>query len=130
MIIDCVYILWGEELEGVELIVELAHINNDFLYISGGEESQAGWIEGVAILVAVIVVVLVTAFNDYRKEKQFRGLQSKIEHEHQFAVIPEIYRKSLLICASSTINSTPSNSSPHKIYTQSIIICRSSNIVI
>ena len=53
----------------------------------GGEESQAGWIEGVAILVAVIVVVLVTAFNDYRKEKQFRGLQSKIEHEHQFAVI-------------------------------------------
>lgn len=57
------------------------------IYISGGEESEAGWIEGVAILVAVIVVVLVTAFNDYRKEKQFRGLQSKIEHEHQFSVI-------------------------------------------
>ncbi|KAL5013629.1 hypothetical protein ScPMuIL_007899 [Solemya velum] len=55
----------------------------------GGDESEkeAGWIEGVAILVAVIVVVLVTAFNDWRKEKQFRGLQSKIEHEHQFATI-------------------------------------------
>lgn len=50
-------------------------------------ESEAGWIEGVAILVAVIVVVLVTAFNDWRKEKQFRGLQNKIEHEHKFAVI-------------------------------------------
>lgn len=33
------------------------------------------------------MVVLVTAFNDYQKEKQFRGLQSKIEHEHQFSVI-------------------------------------------
>ncbi|XP_078339842.1 plasma membrane calcium-transporting ATPase 2-like isoform X8 [Crassostrea virginica] len=54
----------------------------------GGEsESEAGWIEGVAILGAVVVVVLVTAFNDYQKEKQFRGLQSKIEHEHQFSVI-------------------------------------------
>ncbi|XP_064604968.1 plasma membrane calcium-transporting ATPase 2-like isoform X2 [Liolophura sinensis] len=50
-------------------------------------ESQAGWIEGLAILVAVIVVVLVTAFNDWRKEKQFRGLQNKIEHEHKFATI-------------------------------------------
>lgn len=55
----------------------------------GGDssESEAGWIEGVAILGAVSVVVLVTAFNDYQKEKQFRGLQSKIEHEHQFSVI-------------------------------------------
>ena len=50
-------------------------------------ESEAGWIEGVAILAAVFVVVFVTAFNDWRKEKQFRGLQNKIEQEHQFAVI-------------------------------------------
>jgi Ca2+ transporting ATPase len=50
-------------------------------------ESEAGWIEGVAILGAVIVVVFVTAFNDWRKEKQFRGLQSKIEHEHKFSTI-------------------------------------------
>lgn len=50
-------------------------------------ESKAGWIEGVAILFAVIVVVLVTSFNDWQKERQFRGLQSKIEHEHKFSVI-------------------------------------------
>ena len=50
-------------------------------------ESSAGWIEGVAILFAVIVVVLVTSFNDWQKERQFRGLQSKIEHEHKFAVV-------------------------------------------
>lgn len=50
-------------------------------------ESEAGWIEGAAILVSVIIVVFVTAFNDYTKEKQFRGLQSRIEHEHTFSVI-------------------------------------------
>ncbi|GIY56470.1 plasma membrane calcium-transporting ATPase 3 [Caerostris darwini] len=50
-------------------------------------EADAGWIEGVAILVSVIIVVLVTAFNDYTKERQFRGLQNRIEHEHKFAVI-------------------------------------------
>jgi plasma membrane ca-ATPase B2, putative len=38
------------------------------------EESEAGWIEGAAILVSVIIVVLVTAFNDYTKERQFRGI--------------------------------------------------------
>lgn len=33
------------------------------------------------------MVVLVTAFNDYSKERQFRGLQNRIEGEHKFAVI-------------------------------------------
>ncbi|CAD6190771.1 unnamed protein product [Caenorhabditis auriculariae] len=50
-------------------------------------EHDAGWIEGVAILISVIVVVLVTALNDYTKERQFRGLQAKIETEHRFFVI-------------------------------------------
>lgn len=63
------------------------------LAVGGGEEggddseSEAGWIEGVAILVAVIVVVLVVAVNDWQKERQFRGLQDKIESEHRIAVI-------------------------------------------
>ncbi|XP_069489188.1 plasma membrane calcium-transporting ATPase 4 isoform X4 [Ambystoma mexicanum] len=57
---------------------------------SGAEdegEAQAGWIEGAAILFSVIIVVLVTAFNDWSKEKQFRGLQSRIEQEQKFTVI-------------------------------------------
>lgn len=33
----------------------------------------------MAILIAVLVVVFVTAFNDWRKEQQFRGLQKRIE---------------------------------------------------
>uniref|UniRef100_A0A672NIL0 Calcium-transporting ATPase n=1 Tax=Sinocyclocheilus grahami TaxID=75366 RepID=A0A672NIL0_SINGR len=58
---------------------------------SGGTEdegeAEAGWIEGAAILLSVICVVLVTAFNDWSKEKQFRGLQSRIELEQRFAVV-------------------------------------------
>ncbi|XP_065351523.1 plasma membrane calcium-transporting ATPase 3 isoform X3 [Cloeon dipterum] len=53
----------------------------------GDEEGHHGWIEGLAILISVIVVVIVTAFNDYTKERQFRGLQSQIEGEHKFSVI-------------------------------------------
>ena len=35
----------------------------------------------------MIIVVLVTAFNDWSKEKQFRGLQNRIEKEQKFSVI-------------------------------------------
>ena len=50
-------------------------------------EADAGWIEGAAILLSVCVVVLVTAFNDWSKEKQFRGLQNRIEQEQRFTVV-------------------------------------------
>lgn len=49
---------------------EIFHI----LAVADDSEHDAGWIEGVAILISVIVVVLVTALNDYTKERQFRGL--------------------------------------------------------
>ncbi|CAG5977217.1 unnamed protein product, partial [Menidia menidia] len=59
--------------------------------VTGGVEDEgeanAGWIEGAAILFSVVIVVLVTAFNDWSKEKQFRGLQSRIEQEQKFTVI-------------------------------------------
>ncbi|KAJ7324279.1 hypothetical protein JRQ81_017299 [Phrynocephalus forsythii] len=51
------------------------------------ESGEAGWIEGAAILLSVVCVVLVTAFNDWSKERQFRGLQSRIEKEQRFTVI-------------------------------------------
>uniref|UniRef100_A0AAQ4QNP8 Calcium-transporting ATPase n=1 Tax=Gasterosteus aculeatus aculeatus TaxID=481459 RepID=A0AAQ4QNP8_GASAC len=50
-------------------------------------EGDTGWIEGAAILLSVVCVVLVTAFNDWSKEKQFRGLQSRIEQEQKFTVV-------------------------------------------
>ncbi|KAM8793685.1 plasma membrane calcium-transporting ATPase 3 [Eudromia elegans] len=60
-------------------------------HASGGVEdegeAEAGWIEGAAILLSVACVVLVTAFNDWSKERQFRGLQSRIEQEQRFSVV-------------------------------------------
>jgi Ca2+ transporting ATPase len=51
------------------------------------EETNVEWIEGAAIILAVIVVIFVTAFNDWTKEKQFRGLQNKIELDQKFNLI-------------------------------------------
>ncbi|KAK5867187.1 hypothetical protein PBY51_011701 [Eleginops maclovinus] len=50
-------------------------------------EAEAGWIEGAAILLSVVCVVIVTAFNDWSKEKQFRGLQTRIDQEQKFTVV-------------------------------------------
>lgn len=57
------------------------------MLVESEEEDHPAWIEGVAILIAVIIVVLVTAFNDWSKERQFRGLQNRIEGEQTFSVI-------------------------------------------
>jgi P-type E1-E2 ATPase len=38
-----------------------------------------GWIEGTAIIVAVLVVAGVTSGNDYNKERQFRKLNAVSE---------------------------------------------------
>ena len=38
---------------------------------------NGGWIEGVAILLAVVIVVLVNAVNDWKKDLLFRALNQK-----------------------------------------------------
>ncbi len=38
------------------------------------EGINKGWYEGVTIYLAVIIIVTVTAANDYMKERQFRRL--------------------------------------------------------
>ena len=54
---------------------------------NSASNSNLEWVEGAAIMVAVIVVVFVTAFNDWRKERQFRGLQDQIEQDNMASVI-------------------------------------------
>eukprot|EP00735_Rhodelphis_limneticus_P008892 TRINITY_DN2361_c0_g1::TRINITY_DN2361_c0_g1_i1::g.20875::m.20875 TRINITY_DN2361_c0_g1::TRINITY_DN2361_c0_g1_i1::g.20875 ORF type:complete len:1035 (-),score=144.87,sp/P54678/ATC1_DICDI/46.38/0.0,E1-E2_ATPase/PF00122.15/1.1e-64,Cation_ATPase_C/PF00689.16/2.6e+03,Cation_ATPase_C/PF00689.16/3e+02,Cation_ATPase_C/PF00689.16/7.1e-43,Hydrolase/PF00702.21/4.4e+03,Hydrolase/PF00702.21/7.3e-27,Hydrolase_like2/PF13246.1/2.8e-18,Hydrolase_like2/PF13246.1/1.2e+04,HAD/PF12710.2/2.9e-14,Cation_ATPase_N/PF0069 len=41
------------------------------------EHPSIGWIEGTAILIAILIVGLVTAGNDYQKERQFRALNAE-----------------------------------------------------
>ncbi|CAN0230914.1 unnamed protein product, partial [Ectocarpus sp. 12 AP-2014] len=43
------------------------------------DHPDIGWIDGVAILMAVLIVALVTAGNDYSKELQFRALEKTSE---------------------------------------------------
>ncbi|KAL7671760.1 hypothetical protein ACOME3_006663 [Neoechinorhynchus agilis] len=70
---------------GADIVPTGVYLDSDFG--DHADEMNVDWIEGVAIIVAVVVVVFVTAFNDWTKEKQFRGLQSKIEQEQRFSVI-------------------------------------------
>jgi len=56
---------------------------------SGRQEAaeEHGWIDGVAILGAVVLIVMVSAVNDWKKERQFRSLQSKIDSDHTYTVL-------------------------------------------
>lgn len=42
-------------------------------------EPKVNWVEGVAILIAVLIVVMVGSLNDWQKERQFRVLNDKKE---------------------------------------------------
>eukprot|EP00731_Ephydatia_muelleri_P021863 Em0014g454a len=71
----------------VLLILIGAAILEIVLGLTVSEHKDTAWVEGAAILVAVSVVVLVTAFNDWTKERQFRGLQTKLESTQRFSVL-------------------------------------------
>lgn len=55
----------------------------------GTKIPKLDWIEGVAILIAVIVVVLVGGVNDYQKELQFKNLSSQEKNSRKINLIRE-----------------------------------------
>lgn len=63
---------------------EMTNVSHCVFYL---DETNVEWIEGAAIIFAVVVVIFVTAFNDWTKEKQFRSLQNKIEENQTFNLI-------------------------------------------
>eukprot|EP00041_Stephanoeca_diplocostata_P036660 m.1347271 g.1347271 ORF g.1347271 m.1347271 type:complete len:1261 (-) comp24911_c1_seq2:2923-6705(-) len=63
----------------ISLVLETSTADDDKI--------DTAWIEGTAIYVTVIIVVLVTAFNDMQKEKQFRELQAKDDALKECAVV-------------------------------------------
>lgn len=58
--------------------------------VTGEKLAGVKWVEGVAIIVAILIVVLVGSVNDYQKEKQFRKLNAK-KDDRVVKVIPLIY---------------------------------------
>jgi calcium-translocating P-type ATPase len=80
---------WFEALRDKTLIVLIcASIVSIVLGVAlppPGEDTNHGWVEGTAILLAVLLVSGVTAVNDFSKDKKFRKL-SAIAEDHQVNV--------------------------------------------
>ncbi|CAI7843233.1 unnamed protein product [Closterium sp. NIES-54] len=53
------------------------HSNSTYILSCLKPGTQEGWYDGVAIGIAVILVIFVTAFSDYRQSLQFRGLDAE-----------------------------------------------------
>lgn len=55
--------------------------------ITEEDHRSTAWIEGFAILLAVVIVVFVTAYNDLKKEKEFQKLNEEAENGKKISVI-------------------------------------------
>ena len=51
------------------------------------QEPEEGWIEGVAIFIAVFLVSNIAAFNDYSKQLQFRALEASSQKDERTSVL-------------------------------------------
>ncbi len=88
--------MWDALQDLTLVVLIIAGIISLILELTVGEEKETGWIEGVAILVSVIIVVLVTAVNDLQKERQFQALQvnSMWNSIARFNRVPDCVRES------------------------------------
>ena len=67
----------------IAAVVSLAlGLFQDFGTTRPAGQPPVDWVEGVAIIVAILIVVLVGSLNDWQKEKQFQALNEKKEDRH------------------------------------------------
>ena len=97
------YLLMWEAAQDVTLIILMvAAIISIVLGMTVEEDKKTSWIEGAAILISICVVILVTAGNDWSKERQFRSLQTKLDEDQKMSVIrngdsQEIFTKDIVV---------------------------------
>lgn len=79
-------LMWIAMQEKVLILLTIAAIVSlglglyeDFGIDKDKHETKIRWIEGVAIIVAILIVVLVGSLNDWQKERQFQKLNAKKE---------------------------------------------------
>ena len=80
--------LWWDAMQDTTIIILClaAFISLVLSLIVPGEDDGHGWIEGAAILLAVLLVTSVTATNEYQQEGQFREL-NKVKEDKDVKVI-------------------------------------------
>ncbi|KAE8398269.1 hypothetical protein BDV37DRAFT_291157 [Aspergillus pseudonomiae] len=77
-------LLWDAYNDRIIILLTIAAVISLSLgiYEAASGQSQVDWIEGVAVCVAIIIVVAATAGNDWQKERQFAKLnRRKIERD-------------------------------------------------
>uniref|UniRef100_A0A6A7G4K6 Calcium-transporting ATPase n=1 Tax=Hirondellea gigas TaxID=1518452 RepID=A0A6A7G4K6_9CRUS len=68
--------LCADELKDPMLIILM--VAGTISIVAGAiDDPSHGWVEGVAILIAVAIVTLISAGNNYRKEQQFRSMDAE-----------------------------------------------------
>jgi len=75
-------LMWDALQDFMLVILIVAGVINIPVGITGDPEGvkhglKHGWLEGFAVLLAVAIVTVVTAINDWQKEKQFRDMEDK-----------------------------------------------------
>ena len=78
--------LFAETFEDVIIII-LMIASVVSLAVGMWEDPRTGWIEGTAILIAVLLVAFVTAGNNYSKELQFRALEKSSQADEKVSVL-------------------------------------------
>ena len=68
-------------------ILVVAGIASIIINMITEEHKATAWIEGFAIMVAVMIVVVVTAWNDLKKEQEFQKLNEEAESGKKVTVI-------------------------------------------
>lgn len=79
--------IWFEALGDRTLIILVIAAKVSLVIGIVEEGTEKGWIEGAAILIAVLLVSLVASVNDYSKELQFRALESSSQADERTSVI-------------------------------------------
>ncbi len=76
---------------------------------SDDDKRKTAWIEGFVVLLAVAICALVTAVNDYSKERQFRKLKGVADDRKRVTIIRdgkilEIHQDELLVGDVANVN--------------------------
>uniref|UniRef100_K3WEF3 Calcium-transporting ATPase n=1 Tax=Globisporangium ultimum (strain ATCC 200006 / CBS 805.95 / DAOM BR144) TaxID=431595 RepID=K3WEF3_GLOUD len=74
-------LMWDAFQDITIIILTIAGVISIILSSTVGDHKDTGWIEGACIILAVFIVTVVTAVNDYQKEKQFQSLNAIKEDE-------------------------------------------------